>query len=97
MRLYGITRSDTIGTWIDGVIMLEAGKIIGFDADGEPYYGDYAYNPKTEMIEATITMVMPPEVRLARDRRPQQKEWRITFQASFPSETPVTSVFTQTF
>ena len=93
---YSITFMGTAGNVGVGVLVLDTGFIVGVDIGGVRYDGEYKYNPKTEMLDADVTLTVPPGVPLVTGIPPQNKEWSFTFQVSFPRETPQTPILVQT-
>ncbi len=93
---YSITYVGETGDVGFGIITLDTEVIVGADVAGGRYDGEYKYNPKTEMLDASITLTVPPGIPLVTGVPPQDKEWSFTFQASFPRETPKTPVLVQT-
>ncbi len=87
---YSITFAGAGGDFGSGVLVLDTGAVIGADVAGVRYDGTYAYNPKTEMIDAKVKLTVPPGVWLVTGVQAQDEEWSFDFEVSFPRETPET-------
>ena len=85
---YSITFAGATGDLGMGVIALDTDVIVGADAGGAKYDGRYEYNPKTEMLDADITLTVPPGVALVTGVMVRAQEWCFDFRLSFPRETP---------
>ncbi len=84
---YSIIFTGQTGDYGMGVIVLDTGIIVGADAAGGEYDGEYQYNPRTELIDADVTLTVPPGVALVTEVPAQYQEWSFSFKASFPRET----------
>ena len=93
---YSITYTGETGDWGLGIIVLDTGIVIGVDAAGGRYDGTYVFNPKTDLLEASIKMTVPPGVTLVQGVPSRDKEWSFEFAAAFPRETSETPVLVQT-
>ncbi len=89
---YSIIYAGTGGDMGFGMIALDNGRFIGADVVGGLYDGEYAFNPRTDLIEGTITMTVPAGVVLVTGTAPQPEEWKFDFPVAFPRETPETPV-----
>ena len=89
---YSITYTGASGDWGFGMIVLDTDQIIGADVAGGRYDGQYQFNQQTQMLDASIRLIVPPGAPLVQGVPPQPKEWTLEFQVSFPRETPETPV-----
>ena len=89
---YSITYTGWTGDSGIGIIALDTEAIVGADAGGARYDGKYSYNSSTEMLEAEITLTVPPGTPLVIGVPPQDKEWSFQINASFPRETSETPI-----
>lgn len=93
---YSITFTGATGDSGFGIIVLDTGAVIGADATGVRYDGTYVFNPRTDLLEASITVTVPPGVTLVQGVPDRDKEWSFELVAAFPRETSETPVLVQT-
>jgi len=43
-----------------GMVVLDAGLLVGADPDGGKYDGSYRFNPETNMLDCEMTIVLAP-------------------------------------
>ena len=60
---YSITYTGASGDWGFGMIVLDTGQIIGADVAGGRYDGQYQFNQQTQMLDASIRLIVPPVAR----------------------------------
>ncbi len=77
-----------------GIIILDTGVVIGADVGGVLYDGIYDFNHKTEMLDVSVTLTVPPGVPLVMGVPPQTIEYKFKIVTSLPrtlgNETPIT-------
>ncbi len=89
---YSIAFTGQTGDSGFGIFALDTSNVIGADVTGARYDGTYAYNQQTELIDADITLTVPPGVPLVQGVPARPEEWSFNFTASFPSEAKETPV-----
>jgi hypothetical protein len=70
------------------IMVLDSGNIVGADVGGCQYDGIYQSNEETGLIEASITLTVPPGTALVVGVPAQSHEWQLKFTATFKSEMP---------
>ncbi len=79
-----------------GMFVLDTGQVVGADVAGALYDGTYQHNAKTDTVDATINLTVPPGVSLVMGVPAQPKEWTLELNVSFPRETSKTPIRVQT-
>ena len=93
---YSIAFIGQTGNHGIGIIVLDTDLVVGVDIGGARYDGTYAYNRKTDQIDADLTLTVPPGVSLVTGALARPDEWGFQFTASFPRETTETPVLVKT-
>ena len=69
-----------------GVIALETGIMVGADAAGGIWDGEYKYNPNTEQIDLDFSIRLPPEAVSMLTGQTGSQDWlRERHKVSFPN------------
>ncbi len=87
---YSITYVGAGGDLGFGILVFDTGVVVGADGAGGRYDGTYAYNVKTEKIDAKLKLTVPAGTWLVTGVPAQGEEWSFDFEASFPRETSET-------
>ena len=70
------------------VMVLDSGYVCGADVGGCEYDGTYKSNDETGIVDANITLTIPPGLALVTGFPSQSEELKLKFSVSFNSETP---------
>lgn len=60
--IFGITFQGQIGAGM-GMMVFDSGRVYGTDTEGARYDGGYIYNEGTKMVDVTVKVTMPANVR----------------------------------
>jgi len=69
-----------------GILVFDTGAIVGVDVGGVTYDGTYSYNQRSDEIDASIDVWVPPGVPLVQGARPTTDSFRFVLQASLPRD-----------